>query len=638
MDKITTLILINIALAVLFTTVWSRVDIWLEQRQPSLRPIGLGIVGGFASISAMLFPINIAPGVFTDLRTVSVALSGLIGGPISALCSATIAIIYRISLGGIGAGAGTISILLAAVIGICISWSDEKAILSARRIVLFSAGVAAVPQLAIFVLPMEVRANGVEWLILLVPLIFCVVLIATYLLRAELHTREKIEKAKLYRLIAETLPESLNAKDRNGCFIIANPATARTLGVNNPNDLIGKSDADFHPPDIAARYWAEEQAVLQTGKPAHIEQPFTRPDGQKGWFSTLKNPILDKVTGDVVGIVTHNRDITAEKELEKKLAESQQQLSDALANMADGLVMFDRAGALVYCNARYLALFTKTADIRIPGAHLADIIAASRAKGEEVLVNSDVKQPIPNVPTPGAREVHLWDGRTLEARTCSVGGGGSIIVFTDITRTKEAEEILKTANRALEKAAFTDGLTGLFNRRAFDERIAQEFARARRSEEPLSLLMVDIDHFKLFNDHYGHQVGDECLRQVAQRLKSVAKRSTDCAARYGGEEMALILPNTDLNGALEVAEQYQKGVRGLHIPHVASPKTIVSVSIGVATILPAQSDRPEDLMAEADRALYRAKHDGRDCYRTPSEELPMVEEPSPKIKLQSSRG
>lgn len=636
MGGIATLILVNVALAVLFTTVWSRVDALLEQRYPSLRPVGLGVVGGFASISAMLFPINIAPGVFTDLRTVSIALSGLIGGPVSTLIAATMAIIYRISLGGVGAGAGTITIISAAVIGICVSWNDEKAILSTRRIVVFSAGVATLPQFAIFVLPVEIRASTVEWLKLLIPLIFCVVLIATYLLRAELRLREKIEKAKFYRLIAETLPESLNAKDRSGRFIIANPATAHALNVASPDELIGKTDADFHPPELAARYWADEQAVLQAGKPAHIEQRYERPDGAKGWFSTLKNPIFDHATGEIIGLVTHNRDITAEKELEKKLAVSQQQLSDALANMADGLVMFDRSGTLVYCNARYLAMFTKTADIRIPGAKLADIIAASRTRGEEVLTQHMAQQPIPAVPMPGARELHLWDGRTLEARTCSVGGGGTIIVFTDITRTKEAEDILKTANRALEKAAFTDGLTGLFNRRAFDEKLAQEFARARRSKEPLSLLMVDIDHFKLFNDHYGHQVGDECLRQVAKRLKVVAKRSTDCAARYGGEEMALILPNTDTKGAIELAAQYQSGVRSLRIPHTTSDKGIVTVSIGVATLEPTQNNRPEDLMTNADSALYCAKHEGRDCYRAAPERPSLTEDHGPKLK--SSRG
>ncbi|WP_321380218.1 diguanylate cyclase [Rhizobium sp.] len=630
MNGIGTLILVNIALAVLFATVWSRADFWLDERRPALRPVGLGIVGGCASIAAMMFPIHIAPGVFTDMRTASIALSGLIGGPISALCSATIAIVYRVSLGGLGAGAGTITILLAAVIGVAISWNNENAILSTRRIVLFSAGVATVPQLAIFVLPSDLWAGTLRGLAVLVPLLFTVVLIATHLLRSELRLREKITQAKLYRLIAQTLPESLNAKDLQGRFIIANPATARALNVSDPSELIGKTDRDFHPPDLAARYMADEQAVLESGTPAHIDQCYQRPDGQRGWLSTLKNPIYSDLTGEIVGIVTHNRDITAQKELETKLAESQQQLSDALANMADGLVMFDRTGNLVYCNTRYQALFSKTAHLRVPGANIQDIITASRACGEEVKPQSTAEPPKPSLLTPNNREIHLWDGRTLEVRTRSVGGGGSIMVFTDVTRTREAEDVLKNANRALEKVALTDGLTGLFNRRAFDDKIAHEFARARRATEPLSLLMVDIDHFKLFNDHYGHQVGDECLRQVAARLKAIAKRSTDTAARYGGEEMALILPNTAHAGALELAERYQAAVRALRIPHVGSSKNIVTVSIGVATIVPQNDDRVEDLIADADRALYCAKHDGRDCYRTPPTVDPILQEHMPK--------
>ncbi len=616
MNSIGILVLINIALAVLFVTVWSRVDAWLNERQPALRPVGLGIVGGFAAIAAMMFPIHLSPGVFADMRTASIALSGLIGGPISALCAALPAIVYRVSLGGVGTGAGTITILLAAVIGAAANWNAENAIHSNRRILLFSAGVAVVPQLAFFVLPVEVWPKTLHGLIIVLPLLFIVVLMTTHLLRAELRLRETIEQAKLYRLIAQTLPESLNAKDRQGRFIIANPATARALNAGDPSALIGKTDMDFHPPELAASYRADEQSVLERGKPTHIEQYYKKPDGQWGWLSTLKNPIYNEKTGEIIGIVTHNRDITHQKELERQLAESQQQLSDALANMADGLVMFDRNGNIVYCNARYQALFSKTADLRVPGANIRDIMAASLACGEEVRAPRDTDTPQPAFMQPGDREMHLWDGRTLEVRTRSVGGGGSLVVFTDITRTREAEDILKNANRVLEKAASTDGLTGLFNRRAFDEKISHEFARARRSVEPLSLLMIDIDHFKLFNDHYGHQVGDECLRQVAARLKAVAKRSTDIAARYGGEEMALVLPNTDLSGALEVADQYLKAVRALRIPHAQSSKHIVTVSIGVATLVPNGGDRLEDLVADADRALYCAKHEGRDGYQT----------------------
>lgn len=636
MDGIGTLIVANIALAVLFATVWSRVDLWLEEHQPALRPAGLGVLGGFAAIAAMMFPIHIAPGIFTDLRTAFIALSALIGGPISALCAMTIAIVYRLSLGGLGAGAGTIGMLLAAMIGIVIGWKDEKSILSTRRILLFSASVATVPQLSALVLPAAFWGQIASSLSVLLPLLFTSILITAYVLRAELRMRGKIEQAGLYRLIAETLPESLNAKDRQGRFIIANPATAHSLGIDDASALIGKTDADFHPPDLAARYRADEESVLDSGQPAYIEQCYQRPDGQRGWFSTLKNPIRDDLTGEVVGIVTHNRDITAQKGLETKLAESQQQLSDALANMADGLVMFDRDGNLVYCNERYRALFSKTADLRIPGANICDIIAASRARGEEVQVQPESEQIKPTQIQPGNREIHLWDGRTLDVRTRSVGGGGSIVVFTDITQTRAAEDVLKNTNRALEKAALTDGLTGLYNRRAFDEKITHEFARARRSSEPISLLMVDIDHFKLFNDHYGHQVGDECLRQIATRLKAVAKRGTDVAARYGGEEMALVLPNTNLAGAIELAEQYQKAVRSLRIPHAKSSKNIVTVSVGVACCIPQNHQRAENLIAEADRALYCAKRDGRDCYRTPPEPVSMVEERPVKATRHSS--
>lgn len=130
--------------------------------------------------------------------------------------------------------------------------------------------------------------------------------------------------------------------------------------------------------------------------------------------------------------------------------------------------------------------------------------------------------------------------------------------------------------------------------------------------------MIDIDHFKLFNDRYGHQAGDQCLRQIAATLRSVAKRNTDIAARYGGEEMALILSDTDLAGGSTVAEYYCQAVRDLHIPHGDSEKGIVTVSIGVAAVPSDDIHSSDDLVASADAALYQAKHSGRDQYFTAS--------------------
>ncbi|MDQ0456921.1 diguanylate cyclase [Rhizobium paknamense] len=617
MSHISASLLSNAALIVLFAVLWSRAEQWLERHALPFKPYGLGLLAGFTSIAAMLFPLQVAPGVFIDMRTLVLALSAMVGGPLAGLTAGFCAALFRLWVGGAGTGAGLFSITLAAALGSFVGLRHEQALFRNSCLGILAIGAALAPLCGVFLLPNDLWPMALEKMIWLAPAQCLATLMVGLLIRSEARRRAEIDLAFFYKVVAETLPEALNAKDRQGRFIVANPATARAMRVAHPDQVIGKTDADFHPPEIAARYRADEEQVYEKGEALHIEQPFQSSDGRKGWFSTLKNPIRDPKSGEIVGLVTHNRDITEQKELERQLQESRQQLSDALSNMADGLAMFDREGRLVFCNGRYQGLFSKTADLRHPGALLSDIIAASKAAGEEITAEGEpgLEEAYLPLPRPGTRELRLWDGRVLEAKTRSVGGGGVITVFSDVTRMRQAEELLRDVNRTLEKAAFTDALTGLFNRRAFDDRLTVEFARARRAREPLSLLMVDIDHFKQFNDHYGHQRGDDCLRAVAGALGVAARRGTDIAARYGGEEMALVLPGTDAAGANEVAERYCRAVRALGLDHAASPRGMVTVSVGVAVILPEAGDRPDDLIAAADSALYRAKHAGRDCVR-----------------------
>ncbi|WP_293230228.1 diguanylate cyclase [Microcoleus sp. PH2017_05_CCC_O_A] len=172
---------------------------------------------------------------------------------------------------------------------------------------------------------------------------------------------------------------------------------------------------------------------------------------------------------------------------------------------------------------------------------------------------------------------------------------------------------LETVNRALQYLATYDSLTEVRNRRFFNDYMDAEWRRLAREEAPLSLIMCDIDYFKLYNDTYGHQPGDECLRQVAQVLQCSVKRSADLVARYGGEEFAVVLPNTDIEGAACVAERIAQQVRGLQIPHAQSGVSeYVTLSLGVACCIPAPMSQPATLIAIADESLYRAKAAGRD--------------------------
>jgi diguanylate cyclase (GGDEF)-like protein len=170
---------------------------------------------------------------------------------------------------------------------------------------------------------------------------------------------------------------------------------------------------------------------------------------------------------------------------------------------------------------------------------------------------------------------------------------------------------LDAANRELRRLSSVDGLTGLANRRQFDYTLQNEWMWGQAQKQPLSLLMCDVDFFKLYNDNYGHPQGDECLRQVANALHEALKGPKDLAARYGGEEFAILLPNTGPDMAMMIAERARESVAALKMPHALSPLGQVSISLGVATRVPASTHTSDRLIALADRALYIAKHNGR---------------------------
>lgn len=176
----------------------------------------------------------------------------------------------------------------------------------------------------------------------------------------------------------------------------------------------------------------------------------------------------------------------------------------------------------------------------------------------------------------------------------------------------EVTRKLDVANAELLRLSTTDSLTGIANRRAMDAFLLREWRRCLRMAKPLSLVMIDIDYFKLFNDRYGHQAGDECLQRVATQIARAAPRASDLAARYGGEEFMLLLGETDADGALWMAERVRQMVADLKVPHYATDSKLVTVSCGAVTVVPDDTRSVEVLTRSADAALYQAKRGGRD--------------------------
>jgi diguanylate cyclase (GGDEF)-like protein/PAS domain S-box-containing protein len=209
---------------------------------------------------------------------------------------------------------------------------------------------------------------------------------------------------------------------------------------------------------------------------------------------------------------------------------------------------------------------------------------------------------------------YVWIRDVVHVMRDEAGQVQALVGFMfDITERKKTELQLISLQRELEELSFRDSLTGVANRRKFDIVFEREWREARRNTQPLSLILFDVDHFKRYNDHYGHVEGDECLKRVAHTLACAAHRPRDFLARYGGEEFVLLLPANDEGAAKAVAERCRQALFKAQILHAASPiSQLLTVSMGLGTVIPAEADERVHFFEVVDRRLYRAKQGGRD--------------------------
>ena len=208
---------------------------------------------------------------------------------------------------------------------------------------------------------------------------------------------------------------------------------------------------------------------------------------------------------------------------------------------------------------------------------------------------------------------YVWIRDVVHVMRDEEGNVESLVGFMfDISERKATEEKLLLLQKELEEFSYKDGLTGVANRRMLDKVLEEEWHHALRNQQPLSLILLDIDYFKEFNDCYGHLQGDDCLIKVAQSLAGTATRSKDFFARFGGEEFILVLPETDANAASKIAERCRQHVFKLQIPHQQSKvSNVLTASLGVGTITPTHNDTLESFIDKVDKLLYQAKQEGR---------------------------
>ncbi|MDD2366579.1 MAG: diguanylate cyclase [Desulfuromonadaceae bacterium] len=305
-----------------------------------------------------------------------------------------------------------------------------------------------------------------------------------------------------------------------------------------------------------------------------------------------------------------------QKEAEDALLKSFSLLNATLESTADGVLVTDRNGHIARWNKKFMDLW-----------HIPEELMNTHTKYP---VTNHIKAQVINPDEFFEKVMYLYnnpdessydtlslvDGRYFkrfsQPQRLDNSVVGRVWSFSDITEQKRSEKALEESNSKLEALSNTDGLTGIANRRHFDELLAREYLRHIRSGIRLSLILLDIDHFKAFNDNYGHVEGDECLKKVARVLAESTGRSVDIAARYGGEEFACILPETDIDGAVLMAEKIRIGIQALNIPHKGSNVSeYVTASLGVVSVICTKSETVSEILMRVDNLLYQAKSSGR---------------------------
>ncbi|GGJ79258.1 diguanylate cyclase (GGDEF)-like protein/PAS domain S-box-containing protein [Anoxybacillus voinovskiensis] len=416
------------------------------------------------------------------------------------------------------------------------------------------------------------------------------------------------ESEHRYRKLVDLSPDAVIVT-RHGAILFANPAAAKMFRMLHRKQLIGKKLSEFVHPDDRKAFQKHLDPLAYHPLHSFMEARIVYPAGTTTIVEAIAVPIMYQGVPSTLAIL---RDVTERKQMEQTLRQNSEQYRFITENSTDMIINVSLAGKILYVSPACYYMLGYTQEELLERS-IFDFV---HPEDRHSIATMSLKTSDPVDVLTLCFRVRKKDGSFvwLEMTARNLRNKKSVLaVARDITKRKEAEEQLKKANDLLQRISSLDGLTGIYNRRTFDDYLAREWRLAARNKTPISLIMLDIDFFKSFNDTYGHQRGDECLQQVAKTLEQTLKRPTDLVARYGGEEFAVILPNTDLNGAYTVAEQLRKNVEELHIPHAGSLiSRYVTISLGVATMKPAHaSDEVKQLIALADEALYKAKQNGR---------------------------
>ena len=415
------------------------------------------------------------------------------------------------------------------------------------------------------------------------------------------------------RAILSALPDLLLQSARDGSLIQI--IATGEVGQYQNNDFLQET-AEIPrfqplPAHLVQQRLKAIQTVLDTGD-RYIYEQILEIDHQMRYEEVRIVKLNDE------HVLVMIRDITDRKQIEQTLRESEKRFRGAFSNTAVGMGIVAPDGNFLQVNMALCEMLGYTED-ELTTRRLSDIthpldLYSDVHQFQQVLDGSLSHYHIEK------RYIHcngelLWGLLSVSlVRDDYLHPLYFVMQIQNITPRKQIEQELRLANEELEQLATLDGLTQVSNRRCFDHRLQHLWTRSRLDQSPISLILFDVDYFKLFNDHYGHLAGDQCLIQIAQVAKTSIRRPIDLVARYGGEEFVILLPNTLSDGAAIVAQRLQQSILELQIPHVRSPLGQVTVSLGIATQSATADSPPESIIHQADQALYQAKKQGRNRF------------------------
>lgn len=426
--------------------------------------------------------------------------------------------------------------------------------------------------------------------------------------RAETQLREEVERR---RAIEAAIVEGIAMVDLEGRQIYVSPAFCDMLGWSAEELLGATAPFVYWPPeDIDTIFQVFAERMGDTQPTEGLELRFMRRNGERFDVLILDAPLRNP-EGQIIAWLASVYDISDRKAAERALRESEAKFSTVFhANPAPAWIATLAEGRCLEVNAGFCHFYGLSAAELLGRTCLEINLWANPAEFQVFRQQLQSAGKLENLEV--TFRVYSGETRTvlLSASVNRVNGEDCVIgVLNDISDRKAAELELQRLNAQLEQLAAHDSLTQLANRRQWQTTLDHEWQRHKRDRRPLSLIMLDIDHFKAYNDHFGHPAGDDCLVAVAQVLQTSINRPGDLVARYGGEEFCLLLPETDERGAVAVAERIQRAIYTLKLTHPhSSVSDRLTVSLGIVVVQEFERSRPVDAIAAADAALYTAKH------------------------------